>query len=151
MHYKRNPMCPPAIPDIKRMEKIINSYQYVNIFYEDIKFNNKFDLLEKRKSFQIKLLREERRLKLEGNFYALCFFSGACAMCGDDICNLNECKRSLTGRMPVCATGIDISMLFEKILKIPKEQSISYWKPLFSKSHFKDSSNKHLCLGLVFY
>ncbi|MCX5679370.1 MAG: DUF2284 domain-containing protein [Candidatus Omnitrophica bacterium] len=151
LHYKCNPMCPPSCLDTARTKELINSYEYANIYFDNIEFDNKFDLAQKRKAFQVKLLEEECRLKSEGNFYALCFFSGACLMCDDDICNLNECKRPSAGRMAVCATGIDIMKLCESVLKLPEGQSISYWKPLFAKSHFKEFNDRYLCLGLIFY
>lgn len=151
LHYKRNPMCPPSCQNTVWFEHLIASYQHANIYFENIEFNDRFDLLEKRKMFQTRLLEEERRLKLEGNFYALCFFSGECSMCDDKICNLNECRRPFHGRVPVCATGIDIMKLCEEVLGLSKEQSISYWKPLFSKNYFKKFDNKHLCLGIILY
>jgi len=144
-------MCPPLCLEISKSRQLVNSYQYADIYFENIRFNDKFDLIEKRRLFQSKLLKEERRLRLEGNFFALCFFSGACAMCGDEICDLDECRRPLAGRMAICATGIDMMKLCDEVLKLPKEQSISYWKPLFSESYFEKFGNKHLCLGLILY
>ncbi len=151
VHYKRNPMCPPSCPDVSKFGELVNSYQHVDIYFENIMFDDQSGLVEKRRLFQEKLLKEECRLRKEGNFYALCFFSGACSMCGDEICNLDKCKRPLTGRMAVCATGIDIMNLCDKLLKVSKEHGISYWKPLFSEGCFENPKNKHLCLGFIFY
>lgn len=150
VHYKRNPMCPPACPDIAWFERLIHSYQRVGIYFENVEFKDHLDLAKKRKIFQTRLLHEEHLLKSKGNFYALCFFSGDCVMCNGEACNLKECRRPHVGRVPVCATGVDIMRLCE-ILKLPKEKCISYWKPLLSASYFREFGNKYVCLGLIFY
>jgi predicted metal-binding protein len=149
-------MCPPSCPDTIWFKKVIESYQHANIYFETIEFESRFELLEKRRSFQEKLLEEEHKMKRSGNFYALCFFSGVCSMCGDTVCHVDECKRIAVRRAPICATGIDIMHLCHEILGLPREHCISCWIPLLRKEYFEDLYtvdlvNEHLCIGLLLY
>jgi len=152
LHYKRNPMCPPLCPDIDWFKQLIESYQKVNILFEIIEFADKADLINKKNIFQNEAIKIERKLKREGNYYALCFAAGPCAMCvKDNNCSLSECSRVLVGRTPVCATGVDLMHLSTEIMKLSKDDSLSYWIPILSNNYFDELKNKYLCLCLVFY
>ena len=144
-------MCPPSCPDIEWFIHLIESYEKIMVFFEIIDFSDKYDLTNKRNLFHAKLLENEHRLKRQGEYYALCFVSGACTLCERNKCNSNECKRPLVGRTPICAAGIDLMHLSTEVLGLSKELSLAFWRPNLSKDHFDKTSDEYLCLGAICY
>ena len=151
LHYKVNPLCPPACPDVQWFENISLLFKKVNVFYEIFERSDMVDAVKKRKSFHVQLLDIERKLKMNGKCYTLCCISGACTICTKEVCSAKECERRLLGRTPVCATGIDLMHLFTGILKLPLGVALSFWKPNLSSDYFSKSNKSYLCLGLIFY
>lgn len=150
-HYKRNPMCPPACSDIDWFRRLLDSYENVKIIYEVIHFTDNIDLIIKRNTFNSSVLRIEQQLKKDGKFFALAFISGACTMCENKACNLEECTRVLVGRTSVCAIGVDLLHLGTKLLYLSNHQVLSFWKASLPRDYFDETIDEYLCLGLVFY
>jgi len=151
VNYKRNPMCPPFCPEINWFKNLIKSYEYAVILHDVIKFENSLTLWSERKVFQEKLLKEEQELKRKGHFFAVCFFSGFCSVCEENLCRHSECVRPSNGRVPICGTGIDIAEICFEKLHLKPDLCASYWKPLLKKEYTKRTVDQHLCLGLILY
>jgi len=151
LNYNRNPMCPPACPEISWFKNLIKSYTHAILCHEVINFDDSFKLREHQRVFQRKLLAEEHALKREGHFFSVCFFSGACSMCDENLCRQTECNRPSVGRVPICGTGINIVELCRKNLNFTQDVYASYWKTLLTTEYSKKTDNRHLCLGLILY
>lgn len=149
-NYKRNPLCPPSCPDFEWFQNLIQSYKSAAVYFEVITYIDTYDLIRKKNLFQGAILDEEHDLKKNGNYFALSFVSGACTMCEDKECNLDDCSRTHFGRIPICATGIDLSHMCGELLDIQQETVSTFWKLNLSNNYFEDN-NKYFCLALILF
>ena len=149
-NYKRSPLCPPSCPDYGWFQNLIQSYNNVIVYYEVIEYVDRYDLIRKKNQFQTELLSEEQNLKKQGNCFAISFVSGACTMCENKECILDECTQPLIGRMPICATGIDLNQLNSVLKEIPQKIFSTFWKLNLPIDYFEDG-NKFCCIALLLF
>ena len=149
-HYKRHMFCPPACPDEVHMRDVIGSYGSARICYEMFEFVSEQDMREKFVEMHLQVMEQERLLRSDNRF-AMAFISTACNACDAVTCELTHCRRPHIGRMPICATGIDIQHLITVVLGLAKEDAAFFWRGKLAESCFIGANRKALFVAAVLY
>jgi len=130
---------------------VVAAYNKVEVLYEVVEYVDEEDSTSKRNAFNKEVLECERRIRGEGSYYALAFFSGPCSLCEERKCCEERCRRFAAARMPICASTIDLKHLSTEVLGLSTDHALSFWKSNLTQHYFRDHSPEHLCIGLVLY
>ena len=151
VHYRRNPLCPPNGHDVFEMVNILQRYQTARIRYRIGSSASRDEVLSLRRDFHRALLGDERALRECGHHYALAFTTGACSQCEVAECTQETCNRAPIGRVPLCATGIDVAHLSHDILGLSVSQALQFWRYSVVMRSNANVNDGYLFLGAIFY
>lgn len=150
-HYKRHMNCPPLCPDDMRMHEVLKSYNRARICYEKVMCDSAIELSKKHATFHLQLLEQERALRESGAGFALAFASAPCNACEGGDCRLTHCHRPHVGRMPICATGIEMDHFITDLIGLEKEDAALFWRGKLSEQYFRQNHLEAFFVGVVLY
>jgi len=113
--YGKNLMCPPSVPPPAEFKKLLGSYSFgllVQLFTPvDAAWGR--EVLEKKtfewaRSFQVLVLRAERRLKEAGFARARGYAGGRCCLCRECAGPGGKCRHPEAARPSLEASGVDV-------------------------------------------
>lgn len=108
-HYGYKATCPPHIESIDYFKKLLTSYKYCIICYDEFKVDyQNWQALGKQSSKKLHeyLLRRRAGLIKTGHYFYAIFGAGSCKLCNMP-CSF-PCRKPSSSLIPLEATGMDV-------------------------------------------
>jgi len=125
--YAQKATCPPYVDSIEYYEKLLKSYKYGTLYYEQFKSTKEqWEEMGKKSSLVMHthLLKVRDDLFLKGHYFSVAFGAGSCKLCKE--CTF-PCRNPSKSLIPMEGAGLDVvELMRRKKIKInfPVTESI---------------------------